>query len=360
MKDQQVVIVGAGPAGSACAKALKEDGIDSLVIEKEKLPRHKTCSGILFGQTQFLLEKYFGGHPPKSVYCKPEIIKASDIKEWDSTKGFKEYPFEMAKDGVPFPTDYHNIWRNKFDHWLLEQSGAEYLERCSIKSLSVEEDKVNITLFHSDKTPIESEKRISQELSCSYLIGADGGNSKVRRLYDPLWSRENPEMSVYQVYYHFSDKGVLQENGWNVFFLPEIGHGICSVHQKDDLLALCIGWFKGAKLEDRMENFKVFLSKNFNVVFGEQERIEGCVLRLSPPDLGKGRVLLTGEAGGFMYLNGEGISAAIDSGYRAGKAVSRAIKEGSNAMNIYKEQTLDLLRHVQVCQENMTFISVTP
>ncbi len=113
-------------------------------------------------------------------------------------------------------------------------------------------------------------------------------------------------------------------------------------------------------MDNRMENFKTFLSENFNVVFGEEERVEGCVLRLSPPDLGSGRVILTGEAGGFMYLNGEGISAAIDSGYRAGKAVAKAIKENSNAMDIYEKQTVDLLRHVKLCQENMTFIAVAP
>ena len=116
MKEHQVIIVGAGPAGSACAKALKEEEVDVLVIEKEKLPRHKTCSGVLFGQTQVLLEKYFGQVPPKSVYCEPKIIKASDIIGWNQEKGFKVYPFELPKDGLSFPTDYCNIWRNKFDH----------------------------------------------------------------------------------------------------------------------------------------------------------------------------------------------------------------------------------------------------
>jgi len=43
IKNPQVVIIGAGPAGSACAKALMDDGIEPLVIEKERLPRHKTC-----------------------------------------------------------------------------------------------------------------------------------------------------------------------------------------------------------------------------------------------------------------------------------------------------------------------------
>jgi flavin-dependent dehydrogenase len=61
-----------------------------------------------------------------------------------------------------------------------------------------------------------------------------------------------------------------------------------------------------------------------------------------------------------MYLNGEGISAAIDSGYRAGKAVAKAIKEKPSAMDIYEKQTVDLLKHVNQCLENMTFIAVSP
>jgi len=55
---------------------LKEEGIESLVIEKEKLPRHKSCSGVLFGQTQDLLKKYFGAMPPDDVYCEPREINA--------------------------------------------------------------------------------------------------------------------------------------------------------------------------------------------------------------------------------------------------------------------------------------------
>jgi len=79
MEEYPVIIVGSGPAGSACAKALGEEGIKSLVIEKGTLPRHKTCSGILFGQTQVLLKKLFSAIPPEEVYCEPKVIKASNI-----------------------------------------------------------------------------------------------------------------------------------------------------------------------------------------------------------------------------------------------------------------------------------------
>ena len=35
-KEYQAIIVGSGPAGAACAKALKNAGIEVLVIEKDK------------------------------------------------------------------------------------------------------------------------------------------------------------------------------------------------------------------------------------------------------------------------------------------------------------------------------------
>ena len=178
MKQHQVIIVGAGPAGSACAKALKEEEIDVLVIEKEKHPRHKTCSGVLFGETQVLLKKYFGQLLPESVYCQPKIIKASDIKEWRQEKGFSIYPFELPKVGLSYPTDYYNIWRNNFDYWLFKQSGAECMENCSFKSFSAEDNKIKLMVSHRDPSLVESGGTISQELSCLYLIGADGATPR--------------------------------------------------------------------------------------------------------------------------------------------------------------------------------------
>nr|CBX26685.1 hypothetical protein N47_A07140 [uncultured Desulfobacterium sp.] len=82
------MIVGSGPAGAACAKALKNEGIEVLVIEKDKLPRNKICSGVLFGQTQVLLDQYFGGLPPEEVYCDPKIIKTENILEWNKKRDF--------------------------------------------------------------------------------------------------------------------------------------------------------------------------------------------------------------------------------------------------------------------------------
>ena len=49
--NHDVIIVGAGPSGTTCAKFLAEKGLDVLIIDKYQFPRHKTCAGGLLQHT---------------------------------------------------------------------------------------------------------------------------------------------------------------------------------------------------------------------------------------------------------------------------------------------------------------------
>jgi flavin-dependent dehydrogenase len=357
MKEHQVIIVGGGPAGSACARALVDEGIDVLVIERHKLPRYKCCSGVLFGQTQILLEKYFGGMPPGEVYCEPRIINADSVREWNRKDGYKRYIWEIDKDGQSFPRDYYNIWRNRFDLWLLEQSRATFVDNCSLEGFEAGGDRVTVVVRRDDPDGGEA---IEENLSCRYLVGADGGSSKVRRILDPAWVHEgaDAEVVIHQSYCVIEDMGDLKEDGWTVFFEPDIGEMLSCVHRKDDQLALCVGGFRGRHLLESVETFKTFLSEHFGVATGERQRTEGCRIRLAPPTLGSGRVILTGEAAGHMYLNGEGISAAMDAGYRAGKAIALGLDENVKVQDVYSETLGDIHDHVDKCLREIHFLSV--
>ena len=46
-----VIVVGAGPAGSTAAKVLADKGLHILLVERHKLPRYKSCSGVLIQKT---------------------------------------------------------------------------------------------------------------------------------------------------------------------------------------------------------------------------------------------------------------------------------------------------------------------
>ena len=55
--------------------------------------------------------------------------------------------------------------------------------------------------------------------------------------------------------------------------------------------------------------------------------------------LGKGKVLLVGEAAGFLNAFGEGISCALSTGLFAAEAITKGIKSGNDALAIYDELT---------------------
>lgn len=349
MEEYPVIIVGSGPAGAACAKALKDEHIEALVVEKEKLPRDKICSGILFGQTQLLLQQYFGELPPEEMYCDPKIINASHIQEWNREDGFSTYTWEIPKDGQAFPQDYYNVWRNEFDYWLLQKTGIPYKDECRYLNHSIQGERVQVE--------VSIKGRENQNFYCTYLVGADGANSQLRKGIDPSYDEQNKEVVIYQTYYRFSDLGRLEDAHWYVFFEAEIGDMLSCVHRKDEYLTLCVGGLKGRNLKESMEIFKGFLAKEFHVVLKDRERGEGCILRQADPFWGNAdKVLVTGEAAGMMYLNGEGISAALDSGYQAGSAIAQGIKTGGDILELYKKKTEGIVNHIKLCSQHIHFM----
>ena len=44
--EREVIIAGAGPAGSICASYLARAGVDVLLLDKDILPRDKACGAM--------------------------------------------------------------------------------------------------------------------------------------------------------------------------------------------------------------------------------------------------------------------------------------------------------------------------
>src|SRR5215203_2521983 len=54
--DYDAVIAGAGPAGSTLATALAKQGWQVLLVERDRLPRHKVCGEFLSPEAQKTLQ----------------------------------------------------------------------------------------------------------------------------------------------------------------------------------------------------------------------------------------------------------------------------------------------------------------
>ena len=54
-----VIVIGAGPAGSTAAYLLASHGYSVLILDKSTFPRGKLCGGLLTWKTVKLLESIF-------------------------------------------------------------------------------------------------------------------------------------------------------------------------------------------------------------------------------------------------------------------------------------------------------------
>jgi geranylgeranyl reductase family protein len=164
MQIRDVIIVGAGPAGSMAGYYLAKAGLDTLIIEKCNFPRRKICGG---GLTHRAYREI-----PYDI--SPVIQRTIN---WGYL-GFHGRKVTAIKDDKPIA---YLVERTSFDHFLLrkaEEQGAEILFKERFLSLSKENEIVRI----------ETDKN---EYACRYLIGADGVHSRVAKSIHLCQSNSN-------------------------------------------------------------------------------------------------------------------------------------------------------------------------
>lgn len=145
MIQTQVLIVGGGPAGSACAGRLRELGVSSLILDREAFPRAKPCAGWVTPQVF------------QSLNCAPENYPYS-LTHFSS--------FQVSIKGIKFrlPTHQYAIRRVEFDAWLLS--------RASVKCMQHQVDNIQQT---------ESGFIVDGQFQAKALVGAGGTHCPVRR-----------------------------------------------------------------------------------------------------------------------------------------------------------------------------------
>src|SRR4029078_9531866 len=137
-----VIVVGGGPAGATAAFFLGQAGAKVLVLEKEKLPRYKTCGGAVSAR---VLEQF-----PFSFDSVMES-KVSAIS----------YGFGDQLLTIPVRnSSLRMVMRADFGAHLLRHVRAEVREGIAVKSVSEEKDSVEIIT------------RAGKRIAADYLIAA--------------------------------------------------------------------------------------------------------------------------------------------------------------------------------------------
>ncbi|PIQ84219.1 MAG: hypothetical protein COV75_03320 [Candidatus Omnitrophica bacterium CG11_big_fil_rev_8_21_14_0_20_63_9] len=320
------IVVGAGPAGSVCARQLGRDGQRVLLLDRGVFPRDKACGDALTGkktlralQAMGLCEAFLELHPAASV----ELLVVGPSGRRCRLVSTPNQ--EALRENYVCP-------RRIFDQWLLAQCRpwVEVREGIAVTEVGIDETGVTV-----------SGRELSSGRALTFhsrlVVGADGASSLVARAAGLRPARARAGAAALRGYFSGCDvsasqlefymlRDILPGYLW-VFPLGEgvanIGIGLapqrsgCPPESLAKFLWNALGThpalaprFRHARLEGRLEGWVL---PQWN-----------CRARLS-----RDRALLIGDAAGLVDpLTGEGIGNAIVSGQLAAAEGAEALRAG--------------------------------
>ena len=321
-----VIVIGAGPAGCTAAKILSENGLRVLIVERHKLPRCRSCSGILIRKSLNLVKTYFQEVIPNFVMCTATENRGMIFID---DKG-KEYRFEQK--GV-------NVWRGSFDYWLLSKAlekGAEILENTSVVSCLQNTNGIEVTLS-GEKERVEY---------CKHVIDCEGAAGIVKRR---LLNIEKKYIFTYQTFYEGDIE--LDPHYFYAYLQPEFSEYDAWFNVKDEQIVLGVAVKDAKKAETYHRRFVCYMEENFGASLRRKWKTEKWLMPqiCSPYEIyyGKEGVLFSGEAAGFLNPMGEGISSAIESGFHAARSILENFGNYGAALASYRKKTQELKEYMQ-------------
>lgn len=301
MQRYDAVIVGGGPAGATCARALVAGGLDVLVIDRARFPRDKTCAG----------------------WITPAVVDALDLSLDDyrqgrvcqAITGFRTGRMGGRLVDTRFGvTVSYGICRIEFDEYLLTRSGARRLEDTPVTSLrrraggwvingQIETPMVVGAGGHFcpvaralGARPADERSVVAQEMECTLTRGQAGA------------CRVEPEMPELHLCRDL------------------LGYGWC--FRKGDRLNIGLGRHDPAGLNVHVRAFASALVAGGRVPPDLPARWAGHAYLLrdaSTRTLADDGVLLAGDAAGLASaVSGEGIRPAVASGALAAATIIAA------------------------------------
>jgi len=292
MVEAQVIVVGGGPAGSTCARELRQSGIDTILLDKSDFPRDKLCAG----------------------WITPQVVKKLELAEYPHTiTCFDRLHFHFFGFPVSVRTRQYAVRRIELDHWLLERAGVPVI-RHTVRT--IERSRGGYVIDNSFR--------------CRYLVGAGGTYCPVSRTFFRDSSARARESMIATLEEEFAWD--CQDRGCKLWFFDHSLPGYAWYVPKDNgYLNIGIGG-KLAVLKSRktsiLQNWSFFTGKleSLALVRNHTFRPRGHIyyLRRKQRRVQLDNVFLIGDAAGLATRDmGEGISAAVESGLRAAEAIAR-------------------------------------
>jgi geranylgeranyl reductase family protein len=311
MKLFDVAIIGSGPAGASAAIKLAENGISTVIIEKETLPRYKTCGGGF---------AYRGRR--KMPFDVSDVVEKEFFRLDAFFKNAGKHVFSERTEPI-----ISMVMRDDFDKFLVDKAkekGITLLEDHKLKNITFEE---NIVLHTTQG-----------DVNAKFVIAADGVLSATAKLTGWAETRLLIPALEYEVEVHKEDFERLSKSVRLDFDAIPKGYGWS--FPKKNHLSIGLVSFKKIKV-DFKQLYRAYLTDTLGIKEVISEQMYGFQIPVSPRTDGfvKKNVFLVGDAAGFADpLSAEGISNAIFSGVMAAEALIEGGLDSKLSAEIYNEK----------------------
>ena len=321
-----IIIVGAGPAGSSAALYAQKLGLKTILLDKATFPRDKICGDALSGKSvRYMKELNIINEMPKlnGSLIKRITFGSPTHKQFDiDLSGSKNK--DKIKEGFVIP-------RKIFDNFLFNKA----------KNVTETKEGFKVTdIIYKNKKIIGVEgvrDKQKEKIYAPIIFGCDGPNSIISRKLG--FHDEDESNTAIAIRCYYKDvKGLSDQI--ELHFVDEVLPGYFWMFPAGDNVAnIGIGLSKKEAKKDKRKLTEilndVIKSDYFKDRFYESEKMEnpkgwslplGRVIR---PSYGDGFMLLGDAAGLVDPFTGEGIGNAMESGRIAAKTASIA-KEINN------------------------------
>ena len=310
-----LIIVGAGPAGSTLASALGNSGKRILIIDKQDFPRDKTCAG----------------------WVTPAVMETLNIDRQDYGIGRTLQPIRRFRIGMMGQAAVENdhgdvvsygIRRFEFDQYLLSRATCPKQLATPVKSIVRREG--NWVINDTWETPL--------------VVGAGGHFCPVARLLGEGPGSHETVVAAKEVEFEMTSEqaSVCQARGDTpeLWFCRDL-KGYAWVFRKGNYLNIGLGREDNHKLTGHLQAFVEEMKSAGRIPADLPGHFKGHAYLLyahAERPLVDDGMLLIGDSAGLAYTqSGEGIRPAIESALMAADVIRHAPDSSASSLQVYGE-----------------------